>query len=251
MVHAGAEVSEGNPGKIFDEETSSVEVFVPEVDGEEGIEIAEISLLNVVSNTEGNGKSSEINENEGYKVPLRVRFLVAVERKFRIGGYQDLASEDVTVEVGTFLAEKSALVLLSGRIDGPNSAISGLIYLIKEAIFAVKARAWNGADLPGRLGIFITQKAFDSCESYLANNLRSALAKALQNTIAWLRPELTADAISKFGKYGEHGSQNEDLMVDAKNTEGANDEEDLQSSSEKQQGEFDPTALYESIGPTR
>lgn len=213
-----------------------MEVCIPESD-ERGIEFAEITLLDplVMVNDQGNGKGKDDEKGEigTRQSPFRVLFKVPAEKKVIIGGYQNLSAEDVTVEV---IADSG--LHLSGKIDGSNSAVSGLVYLIKQAMVYLEARPYGGNSFC-KFAIFINEKAFDTCALYLGNSDKKPLGKAIQSIFEWLRPELSAESISAFGSTGSLtpiAGENHDRQVE---------EEEI-----KHDG-FDPTALYDAVMPSR
>jgi hypothetical protein len=121
-------------------EESKVEVVVPELTADD-VGFAEIALLHVApeANDQDKDKGKEIKENGFEKSSLRIRLQVPIEKKYRIGGYQDLSAEDVSVELVEYGEEESAQTILSGKIDGPDSAVSAFVYLIRQACIVVEA----------------------------------------------------------------------------------------------------------------
>lgn len=228
-------------------EESKVEVVVPERSGDD-VEFAEIALLHVApeANDQYKGKGKDIKENGFEKASLRIRLQVPIEKKHRIGGYQDLSAEDVSVELVEYGEEESAQTIFSGKIDGPDSAVSSFVYLIRQACIVMEARPYHDGVFVSKLGVFLTKRTFEYCGSNLDANKRTTPAKALQSIFAWLRPEVSAEAISIHGRYG---SQNPHMdAIDIDRCEECSEE--TQSNRDKH-GDFDPSAIYDAILPSR
>jgi hypothetical protein len=231
-------------------EDVTVEVPLPESD-DTGVAFAEITLLHplyIVNDQvkgKGKGKGEQIQE-VGIRPPLRVVFKVPPPKKHVIG-YQYMSAEDVTVEVISYSEDGSARLQLSGKIDSSDSAVSGLVYLIKQAIIYLEAIPYEG-NSACKFVISITKKAFDLCALYLGSSDRKPLGKAIQSVVEWLRPELSAELISTHGLVGSQTHISDMLGI-------AGDKHDrqveaLRNSEEKQHSSFDPTALYEAVMPS-
>lgn len=228
-----------------------MEVPLPEL-GERGIGFAEITLLHpvVLVNDQGNGKGKDEHFQEVgiRRSPFRVSFKVPAEKKFIVGGYQILSAEDVTVEVMSDSEDDSSRLHLSGKIDGSDSAVSGLVYLVKQAMIHLEARPYEG-NSACKFVTFINQKAFDSCALYLGNSDRKPLGRAIQSIFEWLRPELSAESISAYGSVGSLTQISDMLDIAGENHD--SQVEALHNSEEKQHDSFDPTALYDAVMPSR
>lgn len=222
-------------------EEVTLEVPLPE-SGDRGVAFAEILLLHphVVVNDQGKGKGEQIQEVGISSPPFRVVFKVPPAKK-QIIGYQHISAEDVTVEVMSHSEDESGRVHFSGKIDSPDSAISGLVYLIKHAIIYLEAIPYEGVS-PFKFVISISKRGFDLCALYLGNSDRKPLGKAIQRVVDWLRPELSAESISTYGLVGSQTHISDLLAI-------AGDKHDQQV--EKQHTSFDPTALYEAVMPSR
>lgn len=228
-----------------------MEVPLPEL-GERGIDFAEITLLHpvILVNDQGNGKGKDeqIQETGIRRSPFRVLFKVPAEKKHRVVGYQHLSAEDVTLEVMSYSEDDSSRLHLSGKIDGPDSAVSGLVYLIKQAMIHLEARPYGG-NSAFKFVIFINEKAFDSCALYLGNTDRKPLGRALQSIFEWLRPELSAESIRANGLVGSQTQISDMLAIVGEKHD--RQVEALHNSEEKHHDGFDPTALYEAVMPSR
>ena len=230
-----------------------MEVPLPE-SGDRGIAFAEIALLHpvVVINDQDKGKGKCEQIQEGISNPrFRVVFKVPALKK-HVVGYQFMSAEDVTVEVMSYSEDDSVRLHLSGKIDSSDSAISGLVYLIKQSVIHLEAMPYEG-NLACKFVISTSKKAFDLCALHLGNSDRKplgfALGKAIQSVLEWLRPELSADSISTYGLAGSQTHISDMLAI-------AGDKHDrhveaLHNSEEKQHISFDPTALYEAVMPSR
>lgn len=228
-------------------EESKVEVVVPELTGDD-VGFAEIALLHVApeANDQDKDKGKEIKENGFEKASLRIRLQVPIEKKYRIGGYQDLSAEDVSVELIEYGEEESAQTILSGKIDGPDSAVSAFVYLIRQACIVVEARPSCDEVFVSKLGVFLTKRAFEYCGDNLDTNKRTTPAKALQSIFAWLRPEVSAEAISMHGRYGSENPYMDAIVTDRDKEIS----EETQGNQDKH-GDFDPSAIYDAILPSR
>lgn len=234
-------------GKCIIEE---VEVILPEF-SERGAEFAEITLLDPVLvvnyDTKAKGKDEEIQEVGICRSPFQVVLKVSA-KNHKSFGYQDLSAEEVIIEVKSWSEDDSTRLLLSGKIDGPDSAVSGLVYLIRQAMLYMEARPYEG-NSKCKFGISISKKAFDSCAMYLGNSDRKPLGKAIQSVVEWLRPELSAESISVFGLDGSPTHISDMLTI-----AGEKDDRKVEAmfnGGEKQHSSFDPTALYEAVLPSR
>jgi len=229
----------------------TVEVPLPE-SGERGIDFAEFTLLHplVLVNDQGNGKGKDeqIQELGIRRSPCRVVFKFPAGKKSIFGGYQYLSAEDVSVEVMSHSEDDSSRLHLSGKIDGSDSAVSGLVYLIKQAMIHLEARPYE-RDSACNFVTFINKKAFDSCALHLENSNRKPLGKAIQSIFEWLRPELSAESISAYGLTGSLTQISDMLAIAGEKHD--RQVEALHNSEEKQHVGFDPTALYEAVMPSR
>ncbi|KAG0629280.1 hypothetical protein M758_1G090600, partial [Ceratodon purpureus] len=133
--------------------------------------------------------------------------------------------------------DDSSRLHLSGKIDGSDSAVSGLVYLTKQAMIHLEARPSEG-NSACKFIISINKKAFDSCALYLGNSDRKPLGRAIQSVFEWLRPELSAESISAYGLVGSQNQLSDVLAI-------AGEKHDPQHDS------FDPTSLYEAVMPSR
>lgn len=217
-----------------------MEVPLPAL-GERGIDFAEITLLHpvVLVNDQGNGKGrdEQIQESGTGRPAFRVVFKVPAEKKYRVIGYESVSAEDVTVEVMSSSDDDSSRLHLSGKIDGSDSAVSGLVYLIKQAMIHLEARPYEG-NSACKFVVSINKKAFDSCALYLGNSDRKPLGRAIQSIFEWLRPDLSAESISAYGLVGSQNQISDMLAI-------AGEKHDPQHDS------FDPTSLYEAVMPSR
>ncbi|KAM0824599.1 hypothetical protein ACQ4PT_070098 [Festuca glaucescens] len=169
---------------------------------------------------------------------LRLRVRDAPEDGFRLGHWPVVPSDCVLLE---YHSEKFAgRVFMSGRLDGPDEGVSGLVHLVSLGFMTLRVVLHNffqmNDSVPSialRLRVEVMDQAFAACESLLEVT-RHPWRKSLMNVMAWVRPEVMTSAII-YGMDGLVPPMDGDADCDF---------------TPKSDSQFDLSAFYEAVKPS-
>jgi E3 ubiquitin-protein ligase SHPRH len=208
-------------------------------------DIAELVIRGARLDGEGQDGVDLAALEEAYSMPgsgrrsLRLRVRDAPEDGFRLGHWPVVPADCVLLEYHSdkFVAGS---VFMSGRLDGPDEGVSGLVHLVSLGLMAlrVELHSFFQTDdaVPSvalRVRVEVTDQAFAACESLL-EVARHPWRKSLMNVMAWVRPEVTTSAMI----YGMDG-----LVPPVDGGAGC----DFTAKSDSQ---FDLAAFYEAVKPS-
>lgn len=212
----------------------------------EHYDIAEILLTDLEISEEFYGYvlSEDLYEDSKYSLRFRLLNVGGYVGRIKLGHWPVLSDSDLYLE----LIEKKVLedaetnvVLVTGRFDGPDEAVSGLVHLAGISFLTLRpivGVTLSESCLSMRLRVGILKSAFDACES-LFDNTRGLWRKSMMRIMAWLRPEV----ITSESRYGHSAP------ADVEN--GLPVETDESSAASQKRKRFDAAGFYEAIKPSK
>lgn len=186
-----------------------------------------------------------VRENSRYSLRFRLcNVNGSLLDRIKFGHWPVLSSNDTFLEfIERDMEEdvKACSVVLSGNLDGPDEAISGLVHLANLKLMTL--RPVDGVPFSQNMGslrlrVEILSSAFDACESIFDNG-RQLWKKSMMNTITWLRPEVVLSEV----KYGVVKSSNMDTHL---HHEAGDD-----TSNSRKHANFDTIGFYDAIKPSK
>lgn len=212
----------------------------------ERYDIAEIVLndLDVSEEFWGYVLRDEFYSESKYSLRFRLLNVGGYLGRIKLGHWPVLSGSDMyleLVEKRVLDDEETDVVLLKGRLDGPEEGVSGLVHL--AGISFLTLRPVVGVTLSERcsslrMRVGLLKSAFDACES-LFDNTRGLWRRSMLRIMAWLRPEV----ITSESRYGYSAK------VDEEN--GLAGETDEISADLQKRKKFDAAGFYEAIKPSK
>ncbi|KAI4383932.1 hypothetical protein MLD38_009712 [Melastoma candidum] len=216
---------------------------------QEHLDVSEVVLtdLNVRKDFIGVSIDGSFYTNNNYYFRFKVVNISDFSGRIKLGHWPLVPCHDITLE----LVEKQSLeggesrtVALSGKFDGPDNGISGIVHLASLQFISLRPHGKvidvNTSSL--RVRVEILGCAFDECAS-LVDNARQVWKKSMMNAMAWLRPEVTTSEVI-YGTCGlpidtEAGAH---LALDTSTKEGTDSPKRVK---------FDVSGFYEAIKPPK
>lgn len=256
ISHAPDKSQESKPesGKLIEDnkiEEPDVPFFV-QVDTSswnsvERYDIAEIVLTDLDVNQDFYGyvlSEEEFYGNSNYSLRFRLLNVGGHVGRIKLGHWPVLSSSDVYLE----LVEKRVLdegeidvVLVTGRFDGPDEGVSGLVHLAGISFLTLRpivGITLSQKCLSLRIRVGILKSAFDACDS-LFDNTRGLWRRSMMRIMAWLRPEV----ITSESRYGYRATADMESGLPV--------ETDESSADSQKQKKFDAAGFYEAIKPSK
>lgn len=165
-------------------------------------------------------------------------------RRIKLGHWPVVSSSDVSLEITENVVSEgleSTSVVCSGKFDGPDEGITGLLHLTSLKFMTLRLLLGEtlSMDISSlRVRVEILKTAFDSCQSLL-DQTRNLWKKSMTNAMAWLRPEVTTSE----AKYQISKSTEMDIDFSATMEETA--------SVSSKCLRFDVAGFYEAIKPSK
>ena len=212
----------------------------------EHYDIAEIVLtdLEISEPFCGYVLSEDFYRDSKYSVRFRLMNVSGYVGRIKLGHWPVFSGSDMYIE----LVEKRVLddgetdvVLVTGRFDGPEEGVSGLVHLASISILTLRpvvGVTLSESCLSLRMRVGILKSAFDACES-LFDNTRGLWRRSMMRIMAWLRPEV----ITSESRYGCSAK------VDVEN--GLPMETDGSSADLQKRKKFNAAGFYEAIKPSK
>lgn len=234
--------------KEFDEVDKPyfVEVDRSGWDSDEHLDISEVVLmdLNLREGFSGHEVNEEILMDNKYSLRFRLCNVSGYVDRIKLGHWPVISSIDISlefIEKCTMDDVSTCSVILSGRFDGSDEGVSGLVHLASLKYMTVRPVLGIvfSEDMSSlRMRVEMLKSAFDACES-LFDNTRQLWKKSMVNVMSWLRPEvMTSEARYGVSKSTEMELDSQTEMADT-------------NSNPKKDGRFDAAVFYEAIKPSK
>ncbi|XP_038722963.1 E3 ubiquitin-protein ligase SHPRH isoform X2 [Tripterygium wilfordii] len=212
----------------------------------EHLDISELILtdLNLREGFSGFELNGDFYEDSKYSLRFQVCNVNDFINRIKLGHWPVISASDISLEFVKKCmteAEETQSVILSGRFDGPDDGVSGLVHLASLEFLSLRpvlGAVFSKEMLSLRVRVEILKNAFDSCESLLENN-RQLWKKSMVNVMSWLRPEV----VTSEARYG--GSWSAKIEVDL------SEEMRAGISNSRKHVRFDVAGFYEAIKPSK
>ncbi|CAI0457309.1 unnamed protein product [Linum tenue] len=246
-------------GKSIEADATELEQGLPldkpyyvEVDKSDWISVEHLDLSEVVlSNLSLSQEYPTFVIDQDFYQELKYSFRICVGdvddsdlNRIKLGHWPVVSSDEVRLEiVEKSIAEdgENESLVLSGRFDGPDEGVSGLVHLISMKFVTLRPVLGSKCSEETRtirIRVEMVKDAFDACESLLEYN-RQVWKKSMMNVMGWLRPEvMTSEA-----RYGV----TESMEVDVNRI--MEIEHDCNTS--RKRARFDVAGFYEAIKPSK